>query len=306
MRYLILVLTIFSFCFAAEIKIPEYVVTSKEKIYLGDIASCKGCNPSWKRVLLAHILYPGTCIELPEGYIRARLRLGGVPLEKVKLVVPKKVKIKRTAIRLTKKDLEDIARHCIQRNNPWGKRLRILNLKAINDLLLPKGRLSYLCDLTRLPLGSFSVPIIFKVNGKIEARTWVMAKTALITPVVISSCPIRRGEIITEDKIKVIRKMMTDIPAEIFTNPKEIIGKRARINIRANRVIYRTMVEIPPLIKRGQRVKIVAESDTLRITAPGMAKEDGRLGDMIRVQNLISKKIVVGKVVDSETVKVEF
>jgi len=303
---LILPLFIASSLFGAEITIPKLIKTSKEKIILGDIAQLKGCDPAWKSILLAYIIKPGSSVELPLDYIKARLKLKGVPVEKIKLNIPEIVKIKREAIRISKNDLIAIARHCIQKNNPWGRRLRIVDIKAKDELLLPKGTLTYSCQLFGSALGSFSVPIVFKVNGEVAARTWVMAKTRLIIPIVISACPIRRGETITRDKIKVIKKDVSRLPAGIFTKPDDLLGKRARVNIGMNRIIYKSMVEIPPLIKRGQRVTIVAESCSLKVTAPGRAKEDGRLGDIIRVENLISKKTIMGKVVDSQTVKVEF
>jgi len=250
--------------FGGEIMVPQFIETHKEKIYLGDIAQLKGCDSEWKDILLAHINTPGTTIELPAGYIKARLKLKGVPVEKLKLNIPEVVKIKREAIRISKKDLIAIAKHCIKENNPWGNRLKIMQLRARNDLVLPKGKLSYSCQLEGSPLGSFSVPIIFKVNGEIVARTWVMTKTKLTTPIIVSAYPIRRGEMITKDKIREIRKDVSRLPAGIFFNKNELIGKRAKINIGANKIIYKNMVEIPPVIKRGQRVIIIAESDNLK------------------------------------------
>jgi len=292
--------------FGAEIKVSKFIKTTKEKICLGDIVQGKGIDPAWRGIVLAHITSPGSTIELPASYIKARLRLKGVPVDRIKIKLPEVVKIKREGIRITKKDLEAIAKRCIKKNNPWGSRLRILKVKATKDLILPKGKLSYSCQMINSPLGNFSVPIIFRLNGEIISRTWVMAKTRLVTPVVVARYPIMRGEIITKDKLKIIKRDITGLPEGIFLSKDLLVGKRAKINIGIGKIIYKNMVEIPPAVKRGQRVLIVAESDTLRVTAPGVAKENGRIGDLIKVQNLLSKKVVVGKVMDAQTVKVRF
>ncbi len=292
--------------FGAEIKVSKFIKTTKEKICLGDIVQGKGIDPAWRGIVLAHITSPGSTIELPASYIKARLRLKGVPVDSIKIKLPEVVKIKREGIRITKKDLEAIAKRCIKKNNPWGSRLRILKVKATKDLILPKGKLSYSCQMINSPLGNFSVPIIFRLNGEIISRTWVMAKTRLVTPVVVARYPIMRGEIITKDKLKIIKRDITGLPEGIFLSKDLLVGKRAKINIGIGKIIYKNMVEIPPAVKRGQRVLIVAESDTLRVTAPGVAKENGRIGDLIKVQNLLSKKVVVGKVMDAQTVKVRF
>jgi len=292
--------------FGAEIKVSKFIKTTKEKICLGDIVQGKGIDPAWRGIVLAHITSPGSTIELPASYIKARLRLKGVPVDRIKIKLPEVVKIKREGIRITKKDLEAIAKRCIKKNNPWGSRLRILKVKATKDLILPKGKLSYSCQMINSPLGNFSVPIIFRLNGEIISKTWVMAKTRLVTPVVVARYPIMRGEIITKDKLKIIKRDITGLPEGIFLSKDLLVGKRAKINIGIGKIIYKNMVEIPPAVKRGQRVLIVAESDTLRVTAPGVAKENGRIGDLIKVQNLLSKKVVVGKVMDAQTVKVRF
>jgi len=298
----------YALSFGAEIRIPNFVKTNKEKVCLKDIAYIKGNleNPEWKNIVLVHITTPDTTIELPAGYIRARLRLNGMPLNKINLKIPKVVRIKREGIRITERDLEEIARHCIKENNPWGKGLHILNIRAIKSILLPKGKISYSCQLLRSPIGNFSVPIIFFVNGKIADRTWVMAKTRLFIPVVVARLPIRRGEIITEDKLRLMRKYIRNSFNDFFTRKRDILGKRAKTNIGVGEIIYRDMVEVPPVIRRGERITIVAESDTLKITAPGIAKQDGRIGEIIRVQNLLSKKIITGSVLNDHTVKVNF
>jgi flagella basal body P-ring formation protein FlgA len=59
-------------------------------------------------------------------------------------------------------------------------------------------------------------------------------------------------------------------------------------------------------VKRGDVVVIIAESAGLKITALGQVKKKGRLGDRIPVMNFDSKKVLYARVVDSNTVKVDF
>jgi flagella basal body P-ring formation protein FlgA len=65
-------------------------------------------------------------------------------------------------------------------------------------------------------------------------------------------------------------------------------------------------VEVPPLIRRGDVVRIIAESNTFRISTKGEAKEDGGKGERIRLVNLRSKKNIYAEVVDPGTVRVQF
>jgi len=71
--------------------------------------------------------------------------------------------------------------------------------------------------------------------------------------------------------------------------------------------VFRTdIVELPPMVKRNDRVSIVAESESLRITAVGEVKESGSRGERVKVVNLNSNKEIFARVLDSKTVRVEF
>jgi Chaperone for flagella basal body P-ring formation len=69
--------------------------------------------------------------------------------------------------------------------------------------------------------------------------------------------------------------------------------------------------EVPPLedevvIHPRDNVKVVARVGNLRVTVTGEAQQDGKVGQMIRVRNTDSGKIVVGRVLDRSIVEVEY
>ena len=59
-------------------------------------------------------------------------------------------------------------------------------------------------------------------------------------------------------------------------------------------------------MKRGDVVVIIAETAGFKITALGQVKKKGRLGERIPVTNFDSNKLLYGRVLDANTVKVEF
>jgi flagellar basal body P-ring formation protein FlgA len=63
---------------------------------------------------------------------------------------------------------------------------------------------------------------------------------------------------------------------------------------------------MPPMVKRNDRVSIVAESGSLRITAMGEVRESASRGERVKVVNLGSNKEIFARVVDPKTVQVEF
>jgi flagella basal body P-ring formation protein FlgA len=66
------------------------------------------------------------------------------------------------------------------------------------------------------------------------------------------------------------------------------------------------MVEEPPVVQKGSKVMIKAESDRILITTIGRALEDGRNGDLVKVVNVNSGKEIVARVKGPELVVVSF
>jgi flagella basal body P-ring formation protein FlgA len=50
----------------------------------------------------------------------------------------------------------------------------------------------------------------------------------------------------------------------------------------------------------------MAESDDLKVTVPGRVMEKGYLGELVRVQNAMSKKEIYARVINNLTVMVRF
>ena len=96
------------------------------------------------------------------------------------------------------------------------------------------------------------------------------------------------------------------LPSNTVTDFKEVIGKRARRNIGSQTVIRTDLIEYPPLVRRGDMVMIVAETKGLKITAIGEVRNSGRRGEKVRVVNVDSHKSIFARVIDANTVKVEF
>jgi flagella basal body P-ring formation protein FlgA len=96
------------------------------------------------------------------------------------------------------------------------------------------------------------------------------------------------------------------VPANAVLNIDEALGSRTNRNIAVNSILRSDHIELPPVVKRGDVVHVVAESKHMKISVKAQAKESGATGKIIRVQNLRSKKTIYAQVVDSHTVQVDF
>ncbi len=107
---------------------------------------------------------------------------------------------------------------------------------------------------------------------------------------------IANGEKLTEENIKITTVSSPRPESTEFVNP---FGMILRHRIQAGSVIRPHMLTEPTppmLVKRNQGVVMRIEGEGFRLMGMGVALEDGRLGQLIRVRNTDSSQVITAKV----------
>ena len=102
---------------------------------------------------------------------------------------------------------------------------------------------------------------------------------------------ITKGEVVTEDHLAYSFQISDDLPGG-FTSMSEVIGRKAKFNLARGAVIKTRQLEIVYPVEKGKAVLVVADNSRLSITVNAIALEAGQLGDMIKVKNSTSGKIL--------------
>ena len=123
---------------------------------------------------------------------------------------------------------------------------------------------------------------------------------------VVSNRPLKRNDVIAEEDVRLEKMNLAELSPNVITDPREVIGKRTKRVIEPGTPLRVNSLEMPPLVKRGDLVTIVAESEVLKITTQGVVTESGCKGDMVRVINTSSRKELYATVRDSRTVAIDF
>jgi flagella basal body P-ring formation protein FlgA len=84
------------------------------------------------------------------------------------------------------------------------------------------------------------------------------------------------------------------------------VGKRLKQSVKAGQYLRLNMLAVPPVVQRGDRVKILVKNGPLKIETVGIAKASGGIGEQIKVENISSKKTVVGRIRDATAVEILF
>ncbi len=191
-----------------------------------------------------------------------------------------------------------------QQTNHYGSRVRVKVGRIGPRLRLPR------CS---EPLGAFQPPgsrilgnttIGVRCNGESPWTIYVPAYVQVIQPVAMSTRPLARGEVITDSDIKMVERDLAALKMGYIIDRKQPVGKVLKRSIGSDTIITPRLIELPRLVRRGEQVTIVAESLGIEIRATGEALADGARGDLIKVRNTTSKKVIEAIVSGPGMVKV--
>ncbi len=154
--------------------------------------------------------------------------------------------------------------------------------------------------------GRANLALIIRVDGRVEKNLSIPVEVEALTDMVVTDRPLERGEVIGPTDVVLQKRDISAGAGKICRNVSDVIGKRVRVAMRGNSPVRGDYLERVPLIKSGQIVTIIAENDTMRITAVGKARNSGAEGDLIMVQNMSSLKDIPARVIDGNSVKVDF
>lgn len=101
-------------------------------------------------------------------------------------------------------------------------------------------------------------------------------------------------------------EIVIDGRTEYVKDVNEVKGMVPHRYIRAGLPIAVNYFQQPVAVAMGTPVKIVFKRGGLQATAKGVAMSRGRVGQIIKVKNETSQKIVSARVVDDQTVEVVF
>jgi len=285
-----------------------------DRILLSQVAQIAGPDPlliaRLGNIDLGKAPLPGRKKFIESRHILARMHKssGGLPTD-IGLDFPQRLEVSRKAVTITKQRIEEIAAEWVLARVPWDQEnVRVVKIQANTTVALPQGRVTYKVKSPgRLDfLNTIALSVEFLVDGQVVKRAWVTLNLEVIAPVVVVRKPMGCHQPIESQDVTVVLKDLTKLPSGYFTDPAEVIGQRVKRTVYGNTVLREDLVELPPLVQRGDIVTIIAEAGVLRITARGEAKAKGRKGERISVVNLDSRKRVYARVLDARTVKVEF
>ncbi len=185
---------------------------------------------------------------------------------------------------------------------------------SIRQLSLPKGILTSNGerDLELLPPAGWqgwepvSIALVVRVNGVVEKNLSLRLLLDARTEMVTAKRQLLAGTVLTPDDLELQKQDLKRAGGLPVKNIADAVGKKLRMTVREGAPLRSNQLAEVPVVVSGQLVTIIAESSGVRITVSGRAKSSGGIGELVRVQNLMSNKEIPARVLDASTVEVGF
>ncbi|MGD9210077.1 MAG: flagellar basal body P-ring formation chaperone FlgA [Desulfobacteraceae bacterium] len=285
----------------------------RERIYLSDLVHIKGAKQEFKerlsKVEMGMTPPLGRSRTIEKNDIRLRLKRAQIDPKQIEILIPQPITVTRASLsvspELIRKEVKTFIKNQISLKDTS---VTIKNIRWPGQLSLPSGKFAFKIQ-SKYPadyIGNVNLTMLFYVNNRLEKQLPVSADVEVVTKIVFTRNPLSRGQIIQASDLELRSTKLSKIKGHPIKNLDFVIGKRARYKIYPQQVIDENDIEIPPTLRRGDTVKIIVAFSSLIATAQGVVRENGKVGDKIKVVNIDSKKTLYATIVDSHTVKVEF
>jgi len=309
---LILAFLLFPFrcAHALDVLLRDQVTITTGGITLGDIATLQPQGPEadvWARRTISQAPAPGEAKILQSSSVISSLRhYDGFPA--LRWLGSSQVIVRRAGQEIDQEQLRRMIMDFLHENlkNLPEAELRLTGFRAPSRIVLPTGPVEHTIKPSKPGiLGSSSFGVLFSQNGRTIKNVTVHARLEAVAEVVTAATTIRRGAIISAADVQVVRQDISRLN-DPYPSIRMVVGLQAIRNIRAGRPLDASNVAPPPVVRKGQAVKILARRGALTISTRGVAIMDGRPGDFIRVKNISSNKLVYCRVDAPGVVSVEF
>ncbi len=151
--------------------------------------------------------------------------------------------------------------------------------------------------------GQISIGV--RCDSPVSWTVYLPARVKVIANYLVVNRPVRPGQIIGPDDIRLEQGDLAAQPDGTLTDPTQAVGHHARIAIGTGNTLRNDMLRLPPAVRQGETVKVVAVGSGFSISNEGRALNRAGTGEAVRVR-MPNGQIVNGVARGNGVVEVRF
>ncbi len=188
------------------------------------------------------------------------------------------------------------------------RRHEIEFMRTINDVNVPNGVIDIQVTLPQNNVsysGMTPIRARISIGGRFYRDINFTANVKIFDNVVVANHDLRIEEIVGETDFR-IDEVQIDGRTEYCKDIAEVKGLVPHRYIRAGSPVAKSYFQQPVVINSGAAVRIIVKRNGMEVSAKGVAMSRGRIGQVIKVKNESSQKILSATIIDAQTVEVVF
>ncbi len=210
-------------------------------------------------------------------------------------------------------DLRPVFLDAIKKYSPWADdEVEIKNLRMYpSKVKVEEGR--RITFDPHIPsngryLGRVTIPVSIKADGSPLHQVQLTGKVEVYRKVFCARNNLPKGHILTRDDLILSKRPLSRLHGEAVSEEDiaALLGFELKRSLKGGQIIRKRDIRRPIIVKRGQLVTIYAKTPHIVVSLSGRAQDSGSLGDVIRVKNLLTKKVILAQIKDNRTVEVTF
>lgn len=293
---------------AAESSAPEMVSlvqnvqVKDEYVHLGDLFENAG---KYSDRVIARAPRPGETVTLSARWLWKLAQSYGLDWKPASTLDVTSVTRESTLISMDtqKQAIERAVRKAV----PFDGELAVTIDVPLNDVhiapeIAPKVEVSGLHLDSRD--GTFTAIISVPAGSGAAFREAVAGRVQRLIDVPVPVKRLSPGTVISEGDIEMIRVKESELSRNMVTDEGQLIGQSAKRTLIAGQPVALGSVEPPVLVQRNGLVTVVLKSGAMLLTAQAKAIEDGAQGEVIRVKNTQSDRVIEAVVTGLNRVEV--
>jgi flagella basal body P-ring formation protein FlgA len=121
---------------------------------------------------------------------------------------------------------------------------------------------------------------------------------------ILPGAPLQKEDFVVQ-KVDVTTGFLAEVRGLFLNKDEPVQGLEARNTLLEGQPVLVNAVQRIPALKRGEPVRLKVLSGTVALVTDGIADEPGHINQKIRVISRLTKRTLVGRLVEGGTVEVE-
>lgn len=130
----------------------------------------------------------------------------------------------------------------------------------------------------------------------------LLLRAQLSAEVLVASQSVAAGRALGEADVELQRRDITNAP-DAVSQLDAVLGLSPRSSLRAGQILQKRQLQAAVLVRRGEKVRILARRDGIEVQAAGEALEPGARDAQIRVRNVASGRVITARVLEAGLVE---